>query len=133
MRERDIQDAIRMEAQAIPGCVIWRNNNGAGIMVLPNEIERLISTVTQSPSQALGILHEIKRRNVNRFGLVRGASDLIGIGPGGVFLACEVKSQHGRLTEEQRLFLELVEDRGGIGVCASEVGVLTEAVKRRRL
>lgn len=50
-----------------------------------------------------------------KFGLVVGASDLIGIvKPHGRFLALEVKTARGRLTKEQTQFLLLVNRMGGV-------------------
>ncbi len=46
------------------------------------------------------------------YGLCVGCSDLIGmIGPR--FMAMELKTLRGRLTDKQRLFLELIEERDG--------------------
>lgn len=59
------------------------------------------------------------RNNVGRagqveFGLVTGAADLIGIGPGGVFLALEVKTATGRQRPEQRQFQKVVNRYRGV-------------------
>lgn len=56
------------------------------------------------------------------YGLVKGASDLIGIlKPSGRFFALEVKSKTGRASEEQLLFLDLVRNFGGYGIVARSV------------
>ena len=86
MKEQDIQRLI-MLALSEAGCLIWRNNTG----VLKN---------------AAGI--PIK------FGLCVGSSDLIGIAPGGRFLAVEIKTPTGKATPEQMRFIEAVRARGGI-------------------
>lgn len=86
MKESDIQRLI-MLALSEAGCVVWRNNTG----VLKN---------------AAGI--PIK------FGLCVGSSDLIGIAPGGRFLAVEIKTQKGKATPEQIRFIDAVRARGGI-------------------
>lgn len=64
-------------------------------------------------------------------GLCNGASDLIGLLPVVItpemvgqrfarFVAIEVKAAHGRLTEEQKRFLEFVRAAGGIAaICRS--------------
>ena len=65
-----------------------------------------------------------------RFGLTAGASDIIGIGPRGRFLALECKSETGRATAEQLVFLDVVKRMGGIaGVVrsAAEAIQLVEA------
>jgi hypothetical protein len=97
MKESDIQRLI-MLALSEAGCLIWRNNTG----VLKN---------------AAGI--PIK------FGLCVGSSDLIGIAPGGRFLAVEIKTPTGKPTPEQTRFLEAVRARGGIaGIARSPADAL---------
>lgn len=97
MKESDIQRLI-MLALSEAGCLIWRNNTG----VLKN---------------AAGI--PIK------FGLCVGSSDLIGIAPGGRFLAVEIKTPTGKPTPEQTRFLEAVRARGGIaGIARSPAEAL---------
>lgn len=56
-----------------------------------------------------------------RYGLCRGASDLIGIGPGGRFVALEIKSARGRVSVEQKLFLALVTRMGGFAAVLRSV------------
>ena len=97
MREQDIQRLI-MLALSEAGCLIWRNNTG----VLKN---------------AAGI--------PIRFGLCVGSSDLIGIAPGGRFLAVEIKTPKGKATPEQLRFIEAVRARGGIaGIARSPAEAL---------
>lgn len=97
MREQDIQRLI-MLALSEAGCLIFRQNVG----VLKN---------------AAGI--------PIRFGLAIGSSDLIGIAPGGRFLAVEIKTAKGKATPEQLRFIEAVRDRGGIaGIARSPAEAL---------
>ncbi len=42
-----------------------------------------------------------------------GSSDIIGILPDGKFLAIECKSDKGRLSEAQKIFLKKIDDMGG--------------------
>ncbi len=66
------------------------------------------------------------------FGLAPGSSDLVGIGPGGVFLALEVKTATGRTSKAQRQFVELVQRYGGraeIVRSADEAEVVIEAMR----
>jgi hypothetical protein len=51
------------------------------------------------------------------FGL-KGSSDILGCLPGGRFLAVEVKAERGRLSPEQRQFLEDIKALGGMAVVA---------------
>jgi hypothetical protein len=69
-----------------PDLVLWPNNNG-------------IAT--------FGGGQKVK------YGLQKGAADLIGIGPGGVFVAWEFKTGKATTEPEQKRFLSLVEKRGG--------------------
>lgn len=62
-----------------------------------------------------------------RFGK-KGMSDLLGILEGGYFLAIEVKSAKGKLTEEQENFLAMVNRFGGCGIVARSVAEATEHV-----
>ena len=97
MKESDIQRLI-MLALSEAGCLIFRNNVG----VLKN---------------AAGI--------PIRFGLAVGSSDLIGIAPGGRFLAVEIKTPTGKATPEQMRFIEAVRARGGIaGIARSPAEAL---------
>ena len=104
MSEQELQQRIRLQLGSSP-VRLWRNNVGA----LRDERGRLVT-----------------------YGLCKGSSDLIGlrqvlIGPEhlgqtlAVFSAIEVKAPKGRLGEEQRSFLELVERFGGYSGVATSV------------
>lgn len=104
MSEQELQQRIRLQLGSSP-VRLWRNNVGA----LRDERGRLVT-----------------------YGLCKGSSDLIGlrqvlIGPEhlgqtlAVFSAIEVKTPKGRLREEQRSFLELVERFGGYSGVATSV------------
>lgn len=84
----DVRVAVGRETDA----VLWRNNVG----------------VAEYWSAAAGTIVRVP------YGLCVGSSDLIGIGPGGRFLAIECKTATGRLTAEQERFLALVERKGGV-------------------
>jgi len=68
------------------GCRVWRNNTG----VLPDRKGRPV-----------------------KFGLCVGSSDIIGIAPGGIFLAIECKNQLGQPTDAQLKFIGFVQSMGG--------------------
>lgn len=62
----------------------------------------------------------IQHNNLVRYGLTKGASDLIGwITVDGVarFLAIEVKTNTGTLSKEQANFLNVLNEAGGVGIC----------------
>jgi len=86
--EADIQRACMIEASRC-GAITWRNNTGAY-----NDGQRYI-----------------------RYGLCKGSSDLIGIFKGR-FLAIEVKTPKGRVSKEQKKFIDAVNGAGGIGFVA---------------
>ncbi len=93
MTEGAISDAIRL-ALSDAGIVAWRNN--VGVATMPNG-------------------------SVVRFGVGgNGGSDLIGL-HAGRFLAIEVKTPHGKVTEEQARFGALVERYGGVFVVLRSV------------
>lgn len=68
---------------------------------------------------------KVWRQNVGRVGGVnhgrKGMSDIGGVLPGGKYLAVEVKKQDGKLTIEQRVFLDTVRELGGLAVVARSV------------
>jgi len=59
----------------------------------------------------------------------KGSSDIIGILPGGKFLAIETKSMRGRLTPEQKEFLEKVRGLGGVAILARSLRELDEKLR----
>lgn len=66
-------------------------------------------------------------------GLVRGASDLVGIlAPQGRMVALEVKTGNARLEHRQKLFLELVRRRGGFGAVVRSTDDARAALERAR-
>lgn len=86
MSERDVLVEVRLVFGQQPDFVVWRNNSG---------------------------IAEFNGQKV-RYGVAAGGSDLLGIAPGGLLLAVEVKTATGRLSPEQLRFLELVYERGGV-------------------
>lgn len=105
MSEAALQHAIRLAVGALPGVALWRNETG----------------------QAQ------HGRAVVRYGLCRGSADLIGlVSPSGRFLALEVKSPRGRVSAEQKLFLDLVTRMGGVGRVVRSVDEALAAVEEAR-
>ncbi len=104
--ESAVQREVRLALSSI-GCVVWRNNVGVD-----------------------------STRGV-RYGLQVGSGDLIGIAPGGRFLSVECKRRTGgRVSDQQRLWLELVRARGGIAIVArsgDEAVTLVTAAMRPQL
>jgi hypothetical protein len=98
--EANIQREI-MLALSQAGCLVWRNNTGA----LPDKNGRLV-----------------------RYGLCNGSSDIIGLTPCGKFLAIEVKSAKGRVTEAQERFIFAVRSKGGRAGVARSVKQALEIV-----
>lgn len=68
-------------------------------------------------NQSVGIYDPIKKtfRRSNNVHHIRGVADILGI-LDGRFLAIEVKSATGRLTDEQRVFLRRINEEGGVGI-----------------
>lgn len=92
-RESATQTEIRLAAHDL-GLILWRNNVG---------------------------MRQIGNRTI-QYGLGKGSPDLVGLlVPEGTFAAIETKSATGRLTPEQRLFLDLVRRSGGVAIEARSV------------
>ena len=111
MGEHEIQQRIRLACGHGP-VRLWRNNSGA----LVDQQGRLV-----------------------RFGLAKGSSDLIGlrtleITPDLVgqriaqFVALEIKTTRGVVSPEQRAFLDLVEQLGGVAAVCRSVEAAEQAL-----
>ena len=85
MKETNILKECLM-ALSKAGVMAWRNNTGA----LPDSNGRWVS-----------------------YGLCKGSSDIIGIAPGGVFIAIECKAANGRVRPEQQTFIDNIRRMGG--------------------
>jgi hypothetical protein len=59
-----------------------------------------------------------------------GASDIVGVMPGGRFIAVECKALNGRLSDFQRQFLEDIDRMGGLAVVARSVDDIARAMKQ---
>lgn len=92
--ETNLQGRI-MVALSQAGCLVWRQNTGA--------------------------LPDPRTGRLVRYGLCKGSADVIGIAPGGRFLAVEVKTPRGRVTEAQERFLAAVRRAGGVAGVARSV------------
>ena len=114
MRESSLQAEI-MLALCEAGHTIWRQNTGLAWV---------------------GVAHPIKSGDVLltkprrlHVGLMRGSSDLIGITKDGHFLAVEVKTKTGTVTQEQRQFIEIVKrcgGRAGVARCVQQAVDIAE-------
>ncbi len=98
MAERDIKHAIREALGSAPSIVVW--NNPCGFDHVKNA----------------------------HYGLIVGASDLIGIRDDGRFVALEVKTERGRLRPEQTLFLDLIRRMNGIAAVVRSPAEARKAV-----
>ena len=101
--EARIQREI-MLALSEAGCLVWRNNTGQAWQ--GKQVHKSHDQITLAGC-----------RPVN-FGLMVGSADLIGVSPGGKFLAVEAKAPSGRVSDAQCRFLLAVNRAGGIGFVA---------------
>lgn len=96
-----------MLALSDAGCLVWRNNTGQAWQGKP--IHRAGRQVTLADAFQIP------------YGLCVGSADLVGVAPCGRFLAVEVKTATGRVSEQQRVFLDAVLRAGGIAGIARSV------------
>ncbi len=106
MKESNIQKLIQL-ALSDAGLTFWRNET-AGAWV-GHVVYQDANTVT------------LKNPRMIQAGLCKGGSDLVGVAPGGLFAAIEVKTHKGRTTIEQDNFIEVVRDAGGVAGVARSV------------
>jgi hypothetical protein len=59
----------------------------------------------------------------------KGSADILGILPGGRFLAVETKAPDGRLTTEQKQFLENIRGTGGLALAVKNWRELDQALR----
>jgi hypothetical protein len=97
-RESDVLAAC-LQLLRLRGVFAWRNNSGAFV------------------------LGDGKGRRFFRAGLP-GSADILGVLPGGRFLAVEVKRPGGKPTPPQRAFLAAVEAAGGVSTVIRDVAEL---------
>ena len=91
--EQHIQKQI-LDYLRFRGIFCWKNNT-AGIYVKARD--------TYIPSHAPGV------------------SDILGVLKGGRFLAIEVKAEKGRVSPHQQMFLDSINEAGGLAFVASSV------------
>jgi len=99
MSEQNIQNECLL-ALSEAGCTVWRQNTGLAWVGDPVYLKN-----------GDVILRNPRRLHV---GLCKGSSDIIGIAPDGRFLAPEVKTATGRVTDDQERFILRVNQAGGI-------------------
>lgn len=118
MTERELLRRIWLRLAKEPDVVLWRNET-AGAWV--GRVER-----------KSGRCVVLDRAQLINAGLCRGSSDLVGIGPGGRFLAIEVKTDAGRTTRQQEAFIDAVIRAGGIAGIVRSVEDALALVERAR-
>ena len=136
-RESQIQHDIRLALGREPDITLWRNETGCtdAVGISRAYLQRILRCLVRAdvPAAINLIRAQLQaRRRMVRYGLCRGSSDLIGIGPGGRFIAIEVKTATGRLSKEQAMFIELVRRRGGFACVVRSVNEAQLALDRAR-
>lgn len=104
LREQDIVRAC-LEVLKLRGVFAYRQNQGA--FNPPGHRERFV-----------------------RFTSINGISDIIGVMPGGRFLAVECKRPGNVPTGDQQAFLDAVNRRGGLGVVVTDAADLADILDR---
>ena len=105
MSERDIQTSILLELSHGPTRLLRIN---AGVAWQGTVIEHTRHRLVLARPYAIRLA-------------APGVSDLIGWTEGGRFVAIEVKAPRGRVTDEQKAFLDLVRRSGGLADVARSV------------
>ncbi len=125
MSETNLMRRIHV-ALSIVGARLFRNNVGTGWAGETIHIKHP-TTVALCPGDV--VIHNARALHA---GLCAGSSDLIGWKPVqvtqdmvgrhlAVFVAVEVKAEDGRVQPNQKQFLEIVKESGGIAVVARSV------------
>jgi hypothetical protein len=117
------------------GLRLFRNHVGVAFQGKPIRFGEE-TTVKVKPGDVL-----IRQARTVKAGLVTGSSDLVGWTTRRIdeydigkviaqFTAVEVKSEDGKLEPEQRQFLEVVKDSGGLAIVARSAEEALERAKR---
>ncbi len=59
----------------------------------------------------------------------KGVSDILGVTCTGRFVAIECKKPGGKVSPEQRAFLDMVQARGGVGIVLDSIEAAVETLK----
>ncbi len=97
--------------------------------MLEKEIENLIlDYLSYRPgyfwkNQSVGIYDPTKRRfrKSNNRHHVRGVADILGVRSDGQFVAIEVKTKTGKLSENQKAYLQKIKEHGGLAFVARSI------------
>jgi hypothetical protein len=83
-------------------------------------------------NQSVGVFDPVRKvfRKPQSKHQIKGASDILGVLPGGRFLAIEVKAPKGRPTKEQMMFLDAVNRNGGLGFIARSIEDVEEVLAK---
>lgn len=113
MSETNLMKRIMLRLSTIAGVVCFRNNVGLGWSGRLVHQDRLKGTVTLADARPV------------KFGLAPGSGDVIGwrvvtvttdmVGKkAALFLSVEVKTDKGRATDQQKHFMHVVNEAGGV-------------------
>lgn len=69
------------------------------------------------------------KKRFMRFAGAKGISDIIGVLPDGRFLAVECKVGRNKPTDDQRAFLQSVNDSGGLGIVVYDLDELRDWIE----
>lgn len=124
--ESQLQREVRLALGQLDDLVLWRNETGAyaeacTVGWLKELVGVLTNKGTKTAHMMLADAIQGARQYV-RYGLCKGSADLIGIlKPSGRFFALELKTEVGRISDDQRLFLKLINNMGGYAAVARTV------------
>jgi hypothetical protein len=101
-----------------------------------NELQKAILTLLS--------YHQIKHWRINTTGLFdprtqtfrpslsKGVSDIVGILPDGRFLAIEVKTKTGKVSQEQQVFLDAIRENNGVAIVARSIEDVAHVLEFKR-
>lgn len=105
MKEPKESDILRVCLQYLgaKGILAWRSNNTG--------------------------VYDPARKMFRTFHGLKGVSDIVGLLPGGRFLGVETKTETGKLSEDQKLFIDMVNNNGGLAFVVRSVGQLAAVIE----
>lgn len=118
--EQVLSSEIVAAVGALPGLRLWRQNTGVAYQPISDAGREALRQLARRP----GMVRPV------HYGLP-GSTDYIGlVAPRGRFVGLEVKTERGRLSEQQGRFGAMVQSLGGIWIPARSVDEARDGVAR---
>jgi hypothetical protein len=127
--EQIVSSEIAAAIGARPGLRIWRNNTGTAYQPISDAGRVALQRLMRTPGMLRPVNYGLTG-STDYIGLAAAKCPACGTGPVGRFVALEVKSLKGTLSEQQRRFGVMVQSLGGIWIPARSAEEARAGIER---